>query len=82
MQRWKAEIQEIEPSKPIAIILTKQDLIDAVDNAVTMEDIEEAKDAHSLQIMAGTSSKEWEDFNVHKAFTKTLTFAYNFKYID
>ena len=44
VQRWKAEMQEIEPSKPIAIILTKQDLIDAVDNAVSMEDIEEAKE--------------------------------------
>lgn len=44
VQRWKAEIQEIEPNKPIAIILTKQDLMEQVDNAVTLEDIEEAKD--------------------------------------
>ena len=50
------------------------------DDGVTMDEIEEAKNEHRLQITAGTSSKEWEDFNVHKAFTKTLTFAYKFKY--
>ena len=29
---------------------------------------------------AKTSSKAWEDFNVHKAFNKALTAAYKFKY--
>ena len=62
--------------------MTKQDLADQIDNAVTMEEIYEAQEQHSLQISAGTSSKEWEDFNVHKAFTKTLTFAYKYKYED
>lgn len=29
---------------------------------------------------AKTSSKVWEDFNVHKAFNRALTAAYQFKY--
>ena len=32
--RWKAEIQEIEPNKPIALILTKADLLDGIDDGV------------------------------------------------
>ena len=78
--RWKAEIQEIEPSRPIAIILTKSDLEDQVEDPVTMDDINEAKNDYKLQISAATSSKEWENFNVHKAFNRTLTFAYMYKY--
>ena len=34
-----------------------------------------------LTLWAKTSSKEWEDFNVHTAFNKTLAAAYNFKYV-
>ena len=29
---------------------------------------------------AKTSAKKWADFNVHEAFTRTLTYAYSFKY--
>ena len=29
-----------------------------------------------------TSSKEWENFNVYKAFSKTFMIAYNSKYLD
>ena len=31
---------------------------------------------------AKTSSKAWEDFNVHKAFNKALTAAYKYKYME
>lgn len=47
---------------------------------VTIEQIEEKKNELSLQVFAETSSKAWEDFNVHKAFNKTLTAAFDFKY--
>ena len=30
---------------------------------------------------AKTSSKAWEDFNVHKAFNRALTAAYKYKYM-
>lgn len=78
--RWKAEIQEIEPEKPIALILTKSDLAEFIDDAVTFTTIKEKRKDQNLTIAAETSSKVWEDFNVHKAFNKTLTAAYAFKY--
>ena len=79
--RWKAEIQEIEPEKPITLILTKSDLAEFIDDAVTFTTIKEKRKDQNLTIAAETSSKVWEDFNVHKAFNKTLTAAYEFKYI-
>ena len=78
--KWKAEIQEIEPEKPIALILTKSDLADVIDDAIEFDTIKSKRKEQSLQIAAETSSKVWEDFNVHKAFNKTLTAAYAFKY--
>ena len=80
VERWKAEIQEVEPEKPIALLLTKSDLADIVDDAVTEDDINEKKTELGLNAAAATSSKEWEDFNVHKAFNKALAAAYAFKY--
>ena len=62
--------------------MTKSDLAEALDDPVTIEDVDEKKEELSLQLSAATSSKEWEDFNVHKAFTRTLTFAYKYKYDD
>ena len=78
--RWKAEIQEIEPEKPITLILTKSDLAELIENPIEFSAIKAKKQEESLQIAAATSSKAWEDFNVHKAFNKTLTAAYSFKY--
>ena len=37
--KWKAEIQEIEPEKPIALILTKSDLADVIDDAIEFDTI-------------------------------------------
>ena len=82
-ERWKVEIQEIEPEKPIALILTKSDLqevLDDPDDMVTIDQVEDKKNELNLQVFAETSSKAWEDFNVHKAFNKTLTAAFDFKY--
>ena len=38
-------------------------------------------DFHFQGAMA-TSSKAWEDFNVHNAFNKTLQAGYTYKYHD
>ena len=84
VSRWINEIQEVEPYVPIALILTKSDILEMADeddeNSVSMEKITKAKEDSGLTVAAKTSSKEWEDFNVHKAFNKTLTAAYIFKY--
>ena len=80
VERWLAEIREVELEKPIALILTKSDLIEALDDCVKIEALDEKKIDIGANMTAETSSKDWEDFNVHKAFNKMLTAAYTFKY--
>jgi len=41
VERWKWEIQGIEPDKPIALILTRSDLIDEIDDPVDLPMIKE-----------------------------------------
>ena len=60
--------------------MTKSDLADLADDPVTIEQMQGKKDDIGATLTAETSSKEWEDFNVHKAFNKTLTSAYSYKY--
>ena len=70
------------------LILTKSDLLeemeedaeDRVDNKMLVKKNKEK--SKGFNGVAKTSSKVWEDFNVHKAFTKTLHTAYKFKYED
>lgn len=82
VERWQAEIRDVEPDKPIALLLTKSDLQDAMedDEKVTEEMIIAKKTELGFNVSAATSSKEWEDFNVHKAFNKALAAAYAYKY--
>ena len=83
VQKWKAEIMETCPEKPILLVLTKSDLEEAIDDEdskVTFAQIRTAQKAHQLIGSSKTSSKEWNDFNVHKAFNKALTAAYKAKY--
>ena len=51
-----------------------------IDEPVTIATIKEKQREMQLTLAAETSSKVWEDFNVHKAFNKTLAAAYDFKY--
>ena len=62
------------------LVLTKSDLQEMCDNAVTYEMIKQAKDEQGLQGHCQTSSKEWNDFNVHKAFVRSICTAYFAKY--
>ena len=79
---WKAEIMAVEKQKPIYLILTKSDLTEQAEEPVTMEEIRAKKTEYGLAGSFKTSSKEWDDFNVHKAFTGVLYGAYQFKYKD
>ena len=65
MPRWASEIRQIVPKAPILVCLTKKDLLEFVDDPVTEEMIQETKEQNGFQGFALTSSKEWEDFNVH-----------------
>ena len=67
--------------QPIALVLTKADLLPNLEDGVTLDRIKEKKQELGLQLALSTSSKEWEDFNTHKAFNSTLLAAYKFKYL-
>ena len=77
---WKLEISNNEPNKPIMVILTKSDLVDYVDDAVTFDEIKQQKEDQGFQGCSQTSSKVWEDFNVHKAFVQAICTGYYDKY--
>lgn len=57
--RWKYEIQEIEPSKPIALILTKADQLEIVDDGVDVGMIKQKQKELNLKMWAKTSSQAW-----------------------
>ena len=82
VEKWQLEIQEVDSDQPIFLILTKKDLIEELDDPVTIKMLKEKSSSKGLQGAMGTSSKVWEDFNVHTAFNKTLATAYHAKYDD
>ena len=53
-----------------------------IDDGVGISDIKAKKEELKLNMYAKTSSKAWEDFNVHKAFNKALAAAYKYKYTE
>ena len=79
--RWREEISQVEEDKPTMLVLTKSDLQDIADNAVQISELSDEAEKEGFQGAVETSSKEWEDFNVHKAFNKILTAAYDQKYM-
>ena len=56
----------------MALILTKKDLVEFIDEPVKLEMLKKKQKELGMQVSAETSSKEWEDFNVHKAFVKAI----------
>ena len=64
------------------MILTKKDLEDYTDDAVNIKELRTASKREGCQGAMATSSKAWEDFNVHTAFNKALKTAYMNKYDD
>ena len=78
--RWANEIRQVVPKAPIVICLTKKDLQEYVDEPVTEAMIEQKKAEQGFQGHAFTSSKEWEDFNVHRMFQQAIATGYYAKY--
>ena len=82
--KWKAEIQSKEPSKPICLVMTKRDLIDDVEadqmsSFVTKKELLAEKKKQGFVKFCSTSSKAWNDFNVHKAFNTIIMAGHEFK---
>ena len=82
VSKWKAEVQDVESEKPILLIATKSDLADFSDEPITLADLKKKNNQEGFQGFSRTSSKAWEDHNVHKAFTKALATALRLKYDD
>ena len=78
--KWKAEVQDVESSKPILLIMTKSDLAELSEEPITVPALKQKSIENGFQGYSKTSSKEWEDHNVHKAFTKALATALQAKY--
>ena len=79
--KWVSEVRgTVGRNVPIWLIMTKSDLMDDDDaEAVNMKEMQEEKARLGLMGVKKTSSKEWEDFNVHKAFSFALESAYTAK---
>ena len=56
--------------------------MDLIEDGVKVPDVKSKKEELNLTMWSKTSSKAWEDFNVHKAFNKALAAAYNYKYME
>ena len=67
--KWMEEIRYVTTQAPFFLILTKSDM----DGPVNLKKLKGAKEEDPMILNCfKTSSKEWDDFNVHKAFNKTL----------
>ena len=84
ISKWKDEIYSTITDVPIVLVQTKKDLepyvIDAGEEPVTKEKLDKTKLELNLVGVQMTSSKEWEDFNVHKAFVYAITAGIEAKY--
>ena len=83
VEKWVQEISVIQTA-PIVLIVTKNDLVpflvDAETDHVTEEMAEEKKNQMNFTQLCYTSSKDWNDYNVHKAFDDAIAAAYYLKY--
>ena len=82
VNKWTTEIRSVCPNAPIMIVLTKGDLVEYLDEhkRVTLDMVKQQVTKESCQGSSQTSSKEWEDFNVHRAFVQAIGTGYFSKY--
>ena len=66
------------------MLSTKKDLRDHLKagETISSDEMKKAKKENGLIGLHDTTSKEWKDFNVHKAFNKSIKAAINYKYDD
>ena len=82
VKRWVSEIKQAKPDAPIALILTKRDLVEIVEDPVTIDQLQEQGKKLGCEIIKETSSKEYSDFNVMFTFSECLTTAFHSKYFS
>ena len=82
VKRWVSEIKQARPDAPIALILTKRDLAEIVEDPVTIDQLKEQGKEFGCEIIKETSSKEYSDFNVMYTFDECLMSAFHTKYLN
>ena len=84
ISKWKNELRAVEQDVPIIMLSTKKDLRDHLKagETISSDEMKKAKKENGLIGLHDTTSKEWKDFNVHKAFNKSIKAAINYKYDD
>ena len=80
LEGWKAEIRNVCPTTPIILVGTKSDMRADAESPISTQELERAKQDYAFSAFCETSSKEWTDHNVNKAFLKAIQCAYFFKY--
>ena len=80
--RWIAEIRNVEPSKPIAVILTKNDLLERpdVDQRFNEYTLQLLKQNLGLQLFCSTSCLDDTDTSVNEAFEQSILEACKYKF--
>ena len=77
--KWQSEIRSVCPDTPIILVSTKSDLRKNAATAITAQQLK-ARSESDFQGWCETSSKEWRDDNVKKAFYSAAKMACENKY--
>jgi len=78
--RWRTEIRQVCNEAPIMLVGTKSDLRTVTAEPITLQDLKNKSDEMGLQAVVETSSKEWRDHNVNKAFHNAIRLGYYNRY--
>ena len=82
VEKWANEIRASTTNAPIILVLCKSDLQDQTEDPITEAMLRAKMEQLAFQGIYRTSSKEWEDFNVHKMFKKAICTGYFNKYTE
>ena len=76
VRNFKTEVRQVCPKSPILLVGTKKDK----PMQITEQQLREKVSAEGLQGQCMTSSKQYQDENVNKAFQYAIRLGYYFKY--
>ena len=79
IDKWRNELQLVEPDTPIVLFMNKSDLPNSSEMFARVRRVRKL-DPESFTACYKTSAKEWRDFNVYTAFRNSLRRAFEYKY--
>ena len=80
VMNFKNEIRSENQDAPVVLVGTKSDMRDGEEDCLTKEDLDQQSIEHGFSDTLETSSKNWQDKNVKKAFNRAIKLAYYWKY--